>query len=352
VAGLDDPFLATDKPSGIPHSAARAVGPRSFGFSPELRKQIAAKLSSDSVLHVHGLWMYPGLAARRLACGRGVRVVISPHGMLEPWALNNSRWKKKLAGWVFENRNLHTADCLHALCAAEGESFRLYGLRNPIAVIPNGIDPTAFEHLPGQAVLETRFPALRNRRWILFLSRIHPKKGLPHLLRAWAAIQKSEWALVIAGPDELGHEAQMKCLAAELGIESSVLFTGPLQGDERLAALGNAELFVLPSFSEGFSMAVLEAAAAGLPVLLTPQCNFPELAKADAAIEVSPDAAGCEAGLRRLLALSEAERQAMGQRGRSLVTSAYTWRCIAAQMLAVYRWLLQGGSPPACIRLD
>jgi len=144
----------------------------------------------------------------------------------------------------------------------------------------------------------------------------------------------------------------MKRLAAELGLGQKVCFTGPLHGREKLAALAGAELFVLPSLSEGFSMAVLEAAAAGLPVLLTPQCNFPELAQAGGAIEVSPDAAGCEAGLREMLRFSEAGRRLMGQRGKDLVTSSYTWPRIAAQMLNVYRWLLDGGHPPACVRLN
>jgi poly(glycerol-phosphate) alpha-glucosyltransferase len=130
-----------------------------------------------------------------------------------------------------------------------------------------------------------------------------------------------------------------------------VVFTGPLHGQEKLAALGNSELFVLPSFSEGFSMAVLEAAAAGLPVMLTPQCNFPELAQAGGAVEVSPDLAGCEAGLRKVLGLADAERRAMGERGRNLVMSSYTWPRIAAQMLEVYRWLLGEAERPGCVLL-
>jgi poly(glycerol-phosphate) alpha-glucosyltransferase len=158
--------------------------------------------------------------------------------------------------------------------------------------------------------------------------------------------------LVVAGPGEGGHEEEMKRLTAELGLEPRVCFTGPLQGQEKLAALAGAELFVLPSFSEGFSMAVLEAAAAGLPVLLTPQCNFPELVRASGAIEVSPDVAGCEAGLRELLGLPDAERRLMGQRGKDLVARSYTWPRIVEQMLSVYHWLLEGGTPPACVRLN
>jgi poly(glycerol-phosphate) alpha-glucosyltransferase len=363
LAGLDD---RSGAPPGFPGDwpvlAGRIIGPAAFGYSPELRSELSSCVARNTVLHVHGLWMYPGVVARSLSERAGAVRVVSPHGMLQPWALQNSRWKKRLAGWVFENRNLRTADCLHALCQSEADNLRHYGLRNPIAVIPNGVDTSAFQAPPERGVLEVRFPALRNRRWVLFLSRIHPKKGLPHLLRAWASVQHSQlstlnsqhgdWLLVIAGPDELGHEAEMKRLANELGLESSVLFTGPLHGADKLAALGRAGLLVLPSFSEGFSMAVLEGAASGLPVLLTPPCNFPELVRAGGAVEISPDTAGCVAGLRQLLGLADAERRAMGQRGKELVAASYTWPRLAQQMLSVYDWLLAGGTPPACVRMN
>ena len=144
----------------------------------------------------------------------------------------------------------------------------------------------------------------------------------------------------------------MKQLVTDRGLMNCVCFTGPLHGAEKLAALGGAELFVLPSFSEGFSMAVLEAAAAGLPIMLTPQCNFPELAKVGGALEISPDAANCEAGLLELLALPDSKRHAMGQRGMALVSRSYTWSRIADNMIGVYHWLLEGGSPPPCVHLN
>lgn len=358
VAGLADPTGASPAfPANWPVLAGCVTGLAAFGYSPELARQLRARMQRDSVVHVHGLWMYPGLLARQLANTSGAVRIVSPHGMLEPWALKNSRWKKRLAAWLFENQNLRTADCLHALCQPEADHIRYYGLKNPIAVIPNGVDFESHANPPSRAVLESRFPALRGRRWILFLSRIHPKKGLAHLLRAWAKVWKPEsgnrkaedWMLVIAGPDELGHEAEMKLACRELGLENCVTFTGPLHGEEKRAALAGSELFVLPSFSEGFSMAVMEAVAAGLPVMLTPQCNFPELAKAGGAVEVSPDADSCEAGLRQLLALSDSERQAMGQRGKVLVERSYTWSQVADKMFSVYQWLLKGGPKPECV---
>jgi len=353
TVGLEDSNWANDRArwSPLQASVSKTIGPAIFGFAPDMFSQIMA--AQADLLHLHYMWMYPSVAVNRWSAKTHNPYIVTPNGMLEPWALRNSAWKKKIAGMFYEHRMLGGAACLQANTKKEAADFRSYGLANPIAVIPNGIDFPLFQSLPSRTSLEVRFPALKDRRWILFLSRIHPKKGLPHLLRAWARIRKfDDWVLVVAGPDEQGHAAEMKKLSGELGREHNVVFTGPLHGENKLAALGGAEAFVLPSFSEGFSMAVLEAAAAGLPIMLTPQCNFPELAQAGGAVEISPDVAGCEAGLRQLLALPDSELQNMGRRGRNLVSRNYTWARIADQMLEVYRWLIEGGSPPSCVRLE
>jgi poly(glycerol-phosphate) alpha-glucosyltransferase len=355
IGGIADP---TGAPPEFPVDwhvlAGHIAGPAAFGYSPELARQLQQCVQNNSVIHVHGLWMYPGLLARRLADAAGTVRIVSPHGMLEPWALENSRWKKRLAALAFENRNLRSADCLHALCEAEARNMRNYGLRNPIAVIPNGVALEDFSPLPSYEAIEAEHPLLKGKKRMLFLSRIHPKKGLPHLLRAWQrlATEFNDWVILIGGIDQLGHEQVMRSLTIELGLGSSVIFLGPRYDDAKKRAMAGSDAFVLPSFSEGFSMVVLEAAAGGLPVLLTPQCNFPELAAAGGAIEMQPDVASCEKGLRQMLSLSDAQRKNMGSCGRELIKKTYTWPAIATQMTAVYAWLLQQGSKPDCVCLN
>ncbi len=226
-------------------------------------------------------------------------------------------------------------------------------MRNPIAVIPNGVelDERASE-LDPHAVWR-QYPALQGRKIFLFLSRVHPKKGLPDLLRAWAQTnpQLQNWALVVVGPDELAHESELREIAGGLGIASQITFAGPAYGEQKRLFLAAADAFVLPSLSEGFSMAVLEAAAVGLPILFTSECNFPELAAAGAAIEVPAGQAGILAGLKRFLALTVTERQQMGGRGLELVKQSYTWPAVAKQMTSVYDWLQAGHSRPACVKL-
>lgn len=340
-----------DRPGLRRQSRARGrskdLGTQSHWIFTGLTAQLRAHIRPGGIIHSHGLWMHPGTAARRCAVKGRYPLVISPHGMLEPWALEHSRLKKKFAAWLFEDRNLRAANCLHALGEAEAGHFRRYGLKNPIAIIPNGVDMPEIVNLPALEMVD-RYPEMTGRRRVLFLSRLHAKKGLANLLQAWQAVARDfkDWCLLIAGAGQPAYEMELKARVKEYALEKSVLFLGPLQGRHKRQALAAADAFVLPSFSEGFSVAILEAAAAGLPVLLTPECNFPELAKAGAALEISPQAAAVEQGLRQILNLSDAERKAMGQRGLELVKQNYTWPVIAARMCAVYEWLAGNGERP------
>lgn len=356
VAGLQDFWLETDRPTpSLPCVTGTLKGASAFGFASGLTSQVAARLNHASVIHAHGLWMHAGVMAQR--CARRARCprVVSPHGMLEPWALRNSRWKKRLAAWLFENKNLRSADCLHALCSAEAENFRRYGLRNPIAIIPNGVSlaDLARPRLPSQNLSRAEL-AGSDQKILLFLSRLHPKKGLENLLQAWQTLAAdfSDWRLVIAGAGDAAYETKLKSLVQTLHLSSRVVFIGPVYGAAKSELLAASAAFVLPSYSEGFSMAVLEAAAAGLPIMLTPECNFPELVGARAALETAPEIHAIAAQLRKLLKLSTAEREAMGARGRALIERHYTWPVLSAQMCQVYQWLLGRTARPDCVRLD
>ncbi len=189
---------------------------------------------------------------------------------------------------------------------------------------------------------------------LLFLGRIHPKKGLPHLVEAWAALQRDgaarDWALLIAGPDQLGHAAQVAAQVRALGVDDSVVLAGPAYGEAKRDLLAGADAFVLPSFSEGFSMAVLEAMAWRLPVVVSRQCNL-DVEAPGAGLLCEPEAASVAGRLRDLLALSDAGRGDMGKRGRAEVERRYTWPIVAAQLVEVYRWLLGGGDRPAAVEV-
>ena len=317
-----------------------------FGFSPQLGSLVWR--SDADILHSHGLWMWSDRVAANVARAAGKPHVISPHGMLEPWAMANSALKKRAMWRLFQGRALHEAHCLHALCEAEMKEMRNLGLRNPIAVVPNGVNLAEFADLPAPDAFETAFPALKARRVLLFMARLHPKKGLVPLLQAWKNVAPTfaDWTLVIAGPDEGGHRAELESLVAEHRLENAVLFAGMLDGATKKAALARAEAFVLPSFSEGFSIAILEAMACRLPILLTPGCHFFDAVKSGAALEARPDSDSLGESLRQLLGESDEARAQMGQRGRRLIEQKYTWERVATAWKELYAWCARPQTAP------
>ncbi|HTR40302.1 MAG TPA: glycosyltransferase [Pseudomonadales bacterium] len=204
---------------------------------------------------------------------------------------------------------------------------------------------------PDNAIME-KFPEIKGRRRILFLSRLHPKKGLGNLLQAWQKMAPhfKDWQLLIAGSGDSAYESELKAFSKDLIPNKSVVFLGQISGENKKQILAAADAFILPSFSEGFSVAILEAAGAGLPVLLTPQCNFPELARANAAIEITTDTDGIEKGLRQILELPDEQRKVMGQNGHELIKKSYTWPSIAGQMCRVYDWMMGKCPMPETVR--
>lgn len=326
-------------------------GPSSFGYMPALRS--ALRDADLDLLHTHGLWMYPSVAALGFHRKNKRPLVISPHGMLDPWALSNSAWKKRLATLCYERAHLQAAACLHALSQSEYESIRAYGLTNPVAIVPSGVDLPGLNTNQPEAKWGSNLPI--DSRVLLFMSRIHHKKGLGNVLPAFAQVRRESpsaakrWHLVIAGWEQGGHEEELKQLTAILGLRDCVHFVGPQFDEAKAASLVRADAFILPSFSEGLPIVVLEAWSYQLPVLMTAQCNLPEGFAAKAAIEIAPEAANISAALNQLFEMTELERRTMGGRGRKLVEECFAWPTVAASMRSVYSWVLGNGPMPACI---
>ncbi len=354
VLSFRDEFTEADMQHWAPLRPATFPPSRLLGFawSAQLRKAV---LEADTdLLHLHGIWMYTACAALSWQHHTRRPLVISPRGMLDPWALDNSRWRKKVVGWFYADENLRSAACIHALCESEYRSIRAYGLKNPVCVIPNGIDlPDENSHVHKEWLTDLT----GGRRIMLFLGRIHPKKGLENLVRAWCRLTAAkgindEWVLAIAGWSQGGHEEELKALVQELGCQSSTLFLGPLYGAQKQAALSAAAAFILPSFSEGVPMSVLEAWSYGLPVVMTAECNIPQGFQAGAAVEIRPDVVSIKQGLESFLSLSRIEQRSMALNGRRLVETQFAWPQIARQMMDVYEWCLKQGPQPTCVRLD
>lgn len=321
-----------------------AIGPLNFSYSPALSRALGE--SHHDLVHQHGLWLHQSTAVRAWRRRSGRPTVISPRGMLDPWAVKNSGWKKRVAGHLFEYANLSEATCLHALSQAEADAMRASGLKNPIAVIPNGVD------MPDRTECYARPQWLPEdgRQTLLFLARIHPKKGITELVDAWSRLKSvrpdlaREWRIVMAGWDDGGHVALLERLIVAKGLKDDILLPGALHGGEKAAALTYADAFILPSHSEGLPISVLEAWAFSLPVFMTRACNLPEGFAEDAACEISiqPDKLACQL----IGGLSDPMISARGARGRSLVETHFTWDRIVCGHRELYSWLVNGGPAP------
>jgi glycosyltransferase involved in cell wall biosynthesis len=313
----------------------------------DLRQNLKRTIQAATGVHIHGVWETHCMIAAGIARECKRPYVISVHGMLEEWAIRHKRLKKALYGALVEIRGMQRAACLRALSLDEVNDYRRLGLTNPIAIIPNGTYPPP-DAAP--SLFRDAYPKLAGKRIILFLGRLHPKKGVPLLLQAWARISRrtDDVHLVIAGPDPENMWPALEKLT-DLQ-QSSVTFVGMLTGELKWSALAAASLFVLPSYSEGFSIAVLEALAMGVPAIVSKQCHIPEVAIHDCGWVIEPAVDPLEQALADFLSFSQEEAGLIGKRGRDLVRTRFHASVVGNQMAQLYDWL-QGGNKPTAVEI-
>ncbi len=338
-----------------PIFSSPVLGPSKVGYSPTAERVVSSSLGNHyDVLHQHGIWMANSRVTNRWRATFRRPTVVAPHGTLEAYALRRSTWKKRLATWAYEGENLESASCLHATSTAEAISFRRYGLTNPIAIIPNGIPEGWTNNVGDSDRFLHRFSISPARRLLLFLSRLHPIKGLPLLFEAMAQLRQQlrDWLLVIAGPDEGGYVSTLQSLASRLNIEDQIRFVGALFDLDKRDAFAAAELFVLPTHSENFGIVIAEALGAGVPVLTTRGAPWEEVKAYQCGWWVDTNAAAIRDALRDALQCSVKELRAMGQRGKTLVAEKYSWLQAAQNSLMLYQWLLGCSERPSFVITD
>lgn len=326
-AGVDVGLWASDQsaretPLLSAHSAVRRID----GSAGEALH----KFGRPDIVHDNGIWLPHNHRLAALAAAAGCVRVVSTRGMLEPFALNHKRLKKRVAWWAYQRRDLCRAAYLHATADQEAKTLEQMQLGVPIGLIPNGID-----------VADTvRPPRSGQTRVALFLGRIHPIKGLPLLIQAWARLRPRGWRLDIAGPDEAGYRAALEREVAAANLVEVVRFLGPVDGEAKEQAFADADLFVLPSYSESFGMAVGEALAHGLPVLTTAGVPWPMVATLGCGWSVPATVEGLAKGLGEATSLDLSALSAMGRKGRDFVHRDFAWPNIARQFVSAYENLL------------
>lgn len=329
--------------------------------------KLSMRLMRPDLIHIHGIWSLSCHAAAVRARKNGVPFVISPRGMLEPWSLNDKKWKKRLALWLYQRRDLNEAFALHATAESEAEQFRRLGCRQPIIILPNGVD------FP--AAMPPRTHRLNGKRTALFLSRIHPKKGLMELVEAWAEVKgqlavtvcsgqlavggsghcpitpSSSWHFDYAGPDYDDHLAAVQKRMKKWGVEADFTYLGNLNDTEKWTAYRHVDLFVLPTYSENFGIVVAEALAAGVPVLTTTGTPWKALVERRCGWWIEPGLIALTDALPEVLQTRNEILSEMGERGRRYSYETFAWASIAEQMKRAYAWLLHGGDKPECVRV-
>ena len=300
-----------------------------------------------TLLHCHGLWRTQTRVARQFI-KEGIPIIVSPHGMMDQWAMAHSSWKKEIVWHLWEEQALSSASCLHALCHAEAEAIakRLPG--KPIALIPNGISLPDLVIQPRELLPWTN-DIPDNSRVLLFLGRFHQKKGLEPLMAAWQSVlddaKRAGWWLVFVGfGDEQKFENQLKSFPVD-----NCRAYGPVFDQQKIACYQHSSAFILPSYSEGLPMAALEAMSHGVHCLLSSACNLPEAFSAKAASIAEPDPSKLTITLRSLFSRSDEELTSMGMNGRCLTQQQFDWDNVARQSFEVYQWILGEGPRPSCI---
>ncbi len=330
-----EPDAALVKSTMFPMS----VKSRHYGYSRPFTKAMRARVSSFDVVHIHAIWNYVTWSAMRIARSADVPYMVAPQGSLEDWALGRSRFAKRMYASVFEKRLFDRAAAMQTLTIAEQQQCEEFGIQSPSRRLPNGVDLERIDTTGPPLNLFERYGVDPKYKVVLFLGRVFPKKGIDILADSFGrfAKQRSDVTLLVAGHDAgQGYEQSLRDEIASSGAANKCQFLGEVHGNEKFQLLKAADLFVLPSYSEGLPVAVLEAMGTGTPVLVTPGCNIPEVSECEAGWIQSPNASDFMEGMRHAFSSVE-ELRRRGNNARQLVERKFVWPKIAGNSLEIYR---------------
>ncbi|QJC53338.1 glycosyltransferase [Paenibacillus albicereus] len=317
------------------------VQPKFWRTSPAMAAALKKEIPNFDIVHIHSLYLFHGMAAGHYARKHGVPYIVRPHGTLDPVMYARHRYRKKIMETLFEDRNIRLADALHYTTEEELLLAEPYVHGSPGFVVPNGVNSSDYRELPPKGTFRSRYKLLEGKKMLLFFSRINFKKGLDVLVEAFREIHRRhpDTVLVLTGPDDENYGQKVREWLKAASLSEFAIFTGMLTGADKLAVLRDADLFLLPSYSENFGIAVVEAMACGVPVVISDKVNiWREVVAEGAGLATPVDPAQVADAASRLLDDPELREQ-MGERGRAMVSQYYEWSQVAAQLEQEYRQL-------------
>lgn len=301
--------------------------------------KVIRPLTDINILHDNGIWLSHNHSLASVARANGIPRVVSTHGMLDPWCFAHKRIKKKIAWLLYQKADLAAAAFHHVTSNAELQNLASLGLGKPISVIPIGVD------LPAERAPARQRHGDRAVRTAVYLGRMHPVKGLPMLIEAWKRAAPKDWELKIAGPDTDGYREHLQSVINIAGLSSSVYLVEPKHGPAKTSFLHQADLLVLPSYSESYGLVVAEALSHQTPVLTTTAAPWEVLEDEGCGWSVAPTVNGLSRGLVIATSQSPETLARMGLSGRKWVEAQLSWDRIAGQFIRLYEKVLSvGGS--------
>jgi glycosyltransferase involved in cell wall biosynthesis len=317
--------------------------PRFWVTSISLAIALSKVITKYDIVHIHSLYLFHVTVAAYLCRHSDIPYVISPHGTLDPYLYKWHRYRKRIVEFLFDNRNVKNADAIHFITREEQKLAKPYVLGTNSFVVPLGLNIEDYENLPPLGTFRLQYPQLKDQRIILFFGRINFKKGLDILVKSFAKVAKvyNNVHLAIVGPDNEGYGEKVKEWLDQENISDRATFTGILQGVNKLAALRDADLFVLSSYTENFGIAVIEAMACGLPVVISNKVNiWEEICEAQAG-RICPCEVDCFAKNMLEVLQNKKLAQEMGDNGKRLVKQSFQWNEIGKLLEREYRLLIQ-----------
>ena len=282
------------------------------------------------MVHINGIWNPQNWLFQQVCMNQRIKVVLSPHGMLEPYILKRNFLKKRIALALYQKKAIQSADYLHATASAELRQIRKLGFASPAQIIPNGIDVSEVKQKNQLGTSETE-------KNILFLSRIHPKKGIEILIEAINLLNEQNILITIAGEGEDAYIEKLKNLCIEKGVYHLFNFVGGVYGKQKWEFYAKADLFVLPTYSENFGIVIIEALAAGVPVITTKGTPWKELEVNKCGWWIDLSVPKLVETLKEALALSQKDRAEMSKNGIRLVHQKYKIQAVARKTFDFYK---------------